>query len=110
MIRHDIDIGFVKSPGVLNAVGSKIEIKLPFKTSDKGTCVVIGSHNGSPFISCISFTRDGVYAQVNVVGSLGIDSATHTTDDCMVLRCNTNKYGTCTVIATIPIEYVIFSN
>lgn len=110
MTNYDINTEFVKSPGVLNTAGDKIEIKISFKTSDKGTCVVIGSHNGSPFISCISFNKGGVSSQINIVGTLGIASTTYTTDDCMVLKCNTNKYGTCTVIATIPIEYVIFSN
>lgn len=111
MIRHDIDIGFCKSPGCLNTVGSKIEIKLSFRTSDKGLCVLIGDHNGSVFMSCIFFMRNGVHSQVNIVGGLSIASATHVeSDDTMVLRCNTNKYGTCVALATIPIEYVIFSN
>lgn len=89
----------------------KIQIELNFINSDKATVIVFGDHNGSQFIVMITVWYIDMHCTIqNIIGSLGVASVSKTADGNIVLRCNTNKYGTCTVIASVPINYVIFAN
>lgn len=112
MTSFELDVGFVKSPGCLNTTGDKIQIELDFHSSDKATVIVFGNHNGQQFLTMMTVYRGSTSTNFinNIVGSLGVASITPQSNNNLIIRCNTTKYGTCTVIANVPIVNVIFTN
>lgn len=109
--QNDINnLKYIASTGY-NTKGNKYQIELDMPASaDKVAIIVFGTHNTVPFLSLIYIRHNDQNATINnLINSVNVTSVS-SYEDKMVIRINTEKYGSCGILSPIPILNAFATN
>lgn len=109
IVEHD-DVKYIAQLG-FNTNSSKIQIELDIPDfADKGAFLVIGTHNTVPFMSYVYVKHNNENAVIkNIVNSVNVTSIS-SYEDKVVVRMNTETYGTCSIFSSVPILDAFYTN
>lgn len=109
--ENDINsLKYIASTGY-NKTGTKFQIELDMPYSaDKTAIIVFGTHNTVPFLSLIYIRHNDPNATINnLVNSVNVASVS-SYEDKMVIRINTETYGSCGILSPVPILNAFCTN